>query len=150
MASTLTSLQAWTGAFGGEMRQDDGAAIPRRRTVAELFARADALRKAEAQRQARAVAEAQRTREEAAVAAKAKRLDALATRKSAAWLQVKQLVDSKQPKAYDEAVELVADLRDLAARERDDTDFASCIRALREAHAKKPSFIKRLDEAGLR
>lgn len=136
--------------FRAELRQDDGAAIPRRRTVAELLARTDALRKAEAQRQARAVAEAQRKHEEAAAAAKTKRLDALATRKSAAWLQIKRLVDSKQPKAYDDAVKLLADLRDLAARERDDTDFALRIRALREAHAKKPSFLKRLDEAGLR
>ncbi len=136
--------------FRPEMRTERWAAAVRRRTVGEIQARAGELRKAEARRQARAAAKARRKREAAAVAARARRLDALATRKPAAWQDVGRLVDSKKPKAYDEAVTLLRDLRHLAAREDDDQDFATRFGALREDHARKPSFIARLDKAGLR
>ena len=136
--------------FRLEKRKERGAPEPRRRTVSELLARADALREVELRRRARAAEEARRTREAAAAAAKAKRLDTLATRKPAAWRDVQQLVESKKPKAYDQAVSLLADLHDLAARENDDKDFARRLRALREDPARKPSFVARLDKASLR
>jgi hypothetical protein len=45
-------------------------------------------------------------------------------------------------------VELLADLRDLAAR-KDEIGFQRQIEALRAAHAGKRTFIARLDKAGL-
>jgi hypothetical protein len=55
---------------------------------------------------------------------------------------------SKQPKSYDLAVAILVDLRDLAAR-GNAGDFGIRIEALREAQAKKTSFIQRLAKAGL-
>jgi hypothetical protein len=54
----------------------------------------------------------------------------------------------EQPKSYDQAVELVADLRDLAPRQ-DSADFRRRVEALRLAHARKPTLIERPDKAGL-
>lgn len=136
--------------FRKEMQQEGAAPAPQRRSVAELLARADELREAELRRQAQAAAEDRRQREAAAAAAKAKRLDALAARKPAAWQDVRQLVDSKKPKSYDEAVKILADLRELAERENDEMDFRRRLHDLRDDHARKPSFVARLDKAKLR
>jgi hypothetical protein len=57
-------------------------------------------------------------------------------------------VANKQPKSYDQAEGILVDLRDLAARGRTG-DFGIRIEALREAQAKKTSFIQRLAKAGL-
>ena len=67
-----------------------------------------------------------------------------------AWRDVRQLVDSKKPKSYDEAVKILGDLRDLAERENDEMDFRGRLHDLRNDHARKPSFLARLDKAKLR
>ncbi len=136
--------------FHAETREERTVHAPVRRRVASLLARADALREAEHRRKERRAAEARRKREAAAAAAKAERLDALSLRKLAAWRDVEQLVDAKKPKSYDEAVRILGDLRDLAERDDDEKDFRGRLRTLLEAHARKPSFLARLDEAGLR
>jgi hypothetical protein len=46
------------------------------------------------------------------------------------------------------AVKLLVDLRDLYAR-TNAGDFPVLLRALREHYAKKPAFLRRLNEAGL-
>jgi hypothetical protein len=45
-------------------------------------------------------------------------------------------------------VELLADLRDLAAR-KDGADYRRRVESLRIAHARKATLIARLDKAGL-
>jgi hypothetical protein len=57
-------------------------------------------------------------------------------------------VASKQPKSYDQAVAILVDLRGLAARGKAG-GFGLRIEALREAQARKPSFIQRLAKTGL-
>ena len=44
---------------------------------------------------------------------------------------------------------LLVDLRDLAARRNEGVAFQSAVNKLREVHAAKPSFLRRLGEAGL-
>ncbi|WP_459866881.1 hypothetical protein [Endothiovibrio diazotrophicus] len=119
------------------------------RRVAELLERADELRDAYVREQARRAEESRRRREAAEAAARAGHLDKLATRKAQAWKEMEPLVSSKKSKAYDQAVALLVDLRDLAVREGDEQDFVGRLAALRERHARKPSFIARLDRAGL-
>lgn len=46
--------------------------------------------------------------------------------------------------------DILADLQDLAERERDATTFARRLRALRTTHARKASFMARLEKAGVR
>ncbi len=61
---------------------------------------------------------------------------------------VNNLIATRQPKSYDEAVQLLVDLRDLSRR-NDGTDFHVRLEALRAEQARKPSLIHRLDRAGL-
>ena len=64
------------------------------------------------------------------------------------WGKVESLIATKLPKSYDQALVLLVDLRDLAAR-KDGADFPRRVEALRTAHARKPTFIDRLRKAGL-
>lgn len=59
------------------------------------------------------------------------------------WAEVESLSSEKKAKSYDKAVELLIDLRDLAARART-TDFSLKLKNLRERHSAKSSFIERL------
>jgi flagellar motility protein MotE (MotC chaperone) len=97
-------------------------------------------RRAEKERKRREVVEAK---------ARTKHLDALAKRENAAWKEVEQLVSSKRPKAYDDAVVLLRDLRDLAERAKKPERFTSKIAALTGRHSGKRSFVARLHKAGL-
>ena len=64
------------------------------------------------------------------------------------WEEVEGLIATKQPKSYERAVELLVDLRDLAARQ-EGSDFRRRVEELRTAHARKPALIERLHKAGL-
>jgi hypothetical protein len=119
------------------------------RTVGDLLAAAEARaaerRRREAARQA--AERARREREEAA--ARAAHLDGLVGREEELWTRVDALVDTTRPREYDSAVELLRDLRDLAAR-RDGADaFAERLDRLRQRCAKRLSLLERLDRAGL-
>jgi hypothetical protein len=59
------------------------------------------------------------------------------------WSQVKDLVSEKKAKSYDQALDLLIDLRDLAQREKS-TDFSVKFDALKQRHSSKSSFIQRL------
>lgn len=120
-----------------------------RRTVGELLEAAE-RRRQEHERKRRERLAAERKRKEArARAARKKRLDALEGNEETAWQKVERLVSSKQQAAYDEAVAMLQDLRDLAARLESSGLFETRLEALRRDHARKYSFVKRLDKAGL-
>ncbi len=119
------------------------------RTVGELMERADARREAHEAEQARRADRKRRQREKVAAAARAKRLDDLARKQTAAWRDVEALVSSKKPRAYDEAVLLLKDLHDLGDRDGNTEAFAKRFDSLRARHERKQSFIARLDRAGL-
>jgi uncharacterized Zn finger protein len=90
---------------------------------------------------------ARREREQAA--ARARHLDSLAGREPELWQRVDALIEMKRPAEYDQAVQLLQDLHDLGARSGQGTAFAARLSALRERHARKPSLLQRLDQAGL-
>jgi len=62
------------------------------------------------------------------------------------WTQVDELIATVKPKAYDQAVVFLTELRDLADRAGRRPDWDARTRALREAHARKPSLLRRLDQ----
>jgi hypothetical protein len=90
---------------------------------------------------------ARRARE--AEIARAKHLDEIAGKEPELWNQIETLIATKQPKNYDRAVELLVDLRDLAARKGKKEDFGSRLDALRVSQARKPAFIEKMRKAGL-
>lgn len=84
-----------------------------------------------------------------AAIAREKHLDSVAGRVPELWRQIDELIVSKQPKSYDLVIRLLLDLRDLAKRRGNKTDFTKQIAALREAHSRKPSLMARLLEKGM-
>jgi hypothetical protein len=119
------------------------------RTAAQLWAAAGARKTVREE----AEAQARRLKAERVAAAKAaaynKRLDQLATRTEAAWQEIADLIETKKPHDYDQAVSLLRDLSALARRDGDHDSFTARFLQLRSSHERKPSLQERFDKAGL-
>ncbi len=109
-----------------------------RRPVRELLRGARRLREQAAQRQ-KAEAEKRRIEE----------LKKLAKREAQAWREVETLIQRGQAKAYDEAVEQLLKLRELAEFQNTQSDFKKRLSQLREQYQSRHSFIQRLERVGL-
>ena len=120
-----------------------------RRPVSELQAaaimHADARENARRREQEKQLAR----REEQARQDRERRLDQLAGQGERPWSEVNALIAATKPSAYDTAVALLSDLEKISRRGGDPAAFARRLTALRAAHQRKPSFIDRLDAAGL-
>jgi len=114
------------------------AAAPSRRTVGQLLAAAEERRGQEAKRLAAEV-EAQRL----------KALEALARREAEAWRQVGALIQEGKARPYDEAVELLKQLRDLAVHQGKEAAFRERMSRIFEAHSRRPALMARLRKVGL-
>jgi hypothetical protein len=60
-----------------------------------------------------------------------------------------ELRSISSPKYYDLAVARLVDLRELAQRDDHEREFQGRLNELRGRHSRKPSFLARLDKAGL-
>lgn len=118
------------------------------RTAGDLVHLAEERSRTRAQIAAGKAARAKAKRASETAAARAQHLDSIAGREPQLWLKVADLVTTRLPKEYDEAVRLLFDLRDLAARS-DPAAFQSQLNRFRTAQARKPSLIARLKDAGL-
>jgi hypothetical protein len=116
------------------------------RTVAELLAAADRKREEQRRLDAERRAREKARRQAEAAWARQEQLDALAEREPQAWREVDALIATRQPRRYDQAVQLLRDLRDLAEREGDSA-AAARVNALRAEHSRKHGLIRRLDDA---
>ena len=85
----------------------------------------------------------------AKAAARAKRLDQLATRTEAAWEKVAEWIETRRPSDYDLAVSQLQDLQALAERDGNSDAFGQRFGELRARHIRKPSLQDRFDRAGL-
>ena len=118
------------------------------RTVGQLLRAAEHYTEERKRIEAEKRAKDKARREREAAIAREKHLDGLVGRESKLWSEVDTLAATKQPKSYDQAIKLLVDLRDLDARGKGG-DFRLRLEALRQAQARKPSFIERLKKAGL-
>jgi hypothetical protein len=119
------------------------------RTVAEL--RAVAQKRAETRRRREAEqkeAERERRAREATIA-REKHLNSLIGREESIWSRIEPLIEMKRAAEYDQAVQLLVDLRDISARTDRSNEFRERLRLLRDRHPKKLSFLQRLDRAGV-
>ena len=131
------------------MRADEPApaAAGEPRTVADLLASAE-QRAAERHRVEKERAAREKARADAEkAAARARYLDGLAGVEGETWARVDALIDSRQPKRYDEAVQLLVDLRDLCVRDGRADEALARIEELRARHQKKSTFRNRLARA---
>lgn len=114
------------------------------RTVGELQAKAEeicnARERAEAERRQ---AEERRKAKEAEKARRA-RLDAVRRRGESVWTEIETEIERRNASGYDRAAALLTDLKQLAAEEDTATEFFRRLAAIRERHARKGQFIKRL------
>jgi len=120
-------------------RRTAGDLLEAVRALAEERTRlSDAKRAAEAKRQ-KAKAEADRRRY----------LDQLEKHRDTSWNQIAAHIQRRQPIEYDKAVSLLVDLHDLAVRRQQVSEFQSALEKLRQTHAAKESFLRRLTNAKL-
>jgi hypothetical protein len=116
------------------------------RTVGELRARAEEIRiaseRAEAEREA---AEEKRKAEEAEKIRRA-RVDSISKRGASVWPEVEAVIELRNAKGYEKAVELLRDLRTLADDRGGMQDFQARLLAIRERHSTKRTFIERLTD----
>ncbi|MFI1578831.1 hypothetical protein [Embleya sp. NPDC020630] len=119
------------------------------RTVAQLLNAAAERRQRHEEADRRECAAAEQRRAEKAAQERERCLTALAADVDSVWLRVDALIAAKKPREYDQAVELLQDLRELAQREGTTDDFTGGITRIRDEHARKPALIARLDRADL-
>ena len=120
-----------------------------RRSVGSLLERARVLGEARAKKDAakRALANAKREREAAAI--RKKHLESLRGREDSLWHEVSQLIDTYQPKRYDDAIFILRDLLDLTQMHGDASTFTARMSALHAQHAKKTALVKKFRRAML-
>jgi uncharacterized Zn finger protein len=76
-------------------------------------------------------------------------LDQLARNTGKAWRDIDDLIAQKKAAAYDAAIALLQDLRDMQARTGCTADFDRRVGELQAAHRGKPSLMQRLDSMGI-
>lgn len=136
-------------------RREQGDVAPsnsssrRPRSVSELLAAAEERRETACREAARRTDEAIRLQQEKEAGFRARHLDSLRGREEEIWRMAEEQIRTRQPKQYDEAVQHLADLRDLAAREAETEAFESRFAKLWERHLRKETLLRRLKRAGL-
>jgi hypothetical protein len=119
------------------------------RTLVQLVTAADERREARQRAEAERVAQEQAQKQREAAARRATYLESLKGQEEEMWRKVESLVRTTKQADYDRAVPLLQDLRDLSSLTGQQDIFTVRLRHLREQHAGKPSFIRRLDSAKL-
>jgi hypothetical protein len=124
-------------AFRKEKKAGPGA---ERRTVRELRAGAEVRRVARERIEAARVEKSRR----AAEAARARRLDVLSAKLDASWTKLDTLVEKS---AYEDALALAVDLRDVATRDGSTAAFAARFEAMRKRRLRRRGFFDRWKRA---
>jgi hypothetical protein len=78
--------------------------------------------------------------------AKVRKLDKLAKEEPEVWKKVGALIEQKQTKAYDEAIKLLVDLRDLAKHLGKMDQFQASVRKIRNDYRHRSGLISRLQK----
>jgi hypothetical protein len=99
-----------------------------------------------------AEAERTRARHEARARAEARRrqeMDELAAREETVWADIKAFIEEGKAKPYDEAVNLLIKLHNLALHRGTEQTYGSRLKQLRQTYSRRTAFIRRLDRAAL-
>jgi hypothetical protein len=127
----------------------DASAASERRKAVDLLAAAHARAKERARLlNEERIAEAAKRRAEDE-ANRARYLDQLARREPEIWKRLAAHIQMRQPKDYDKAVVLLTDMYDFAVRRGQTARFQTALEKIRQTHAAKESFLRRLAKANL-
>jgi hypothetical protein len=105
---------------------------------------ADLMTSALAQEKNRKTREQQISRQ-----ARVAQLEALAPKEASMWQEVSRLIELKQSKAYDQAIEYLVDLRDLAEQQGTLSNFMARVRKIREDYGSRAALMSRLQQSWL-
>ncbi len=94
-------------------------------------------------------AERQAKEKAAAKAKRRKYLESLKPRQAQLWETIKDLIARKQAQPYDQAIQHLVDLRDLAELEGNSAIFQSRIRQMQEEYSNRSGLLRRMREAKL-
>ena len=131
------------------LQTSDGSAASERRKAGDLLAAAHARAKERARLlNEQRIAEAAKRRAEDE-ANRARYLDQLARREPQIWKRAAAHIQMRQPKDYDKAVVLLTDMHDFAVRRGQTARFQTALEKIRQTHAAKESFLRRLAKADL-
>jgi len=119
------------------------------RTVMELLQKAEAYTEEKERQIAEQKAKDNARQEKEVAIARGKYLNGLAGRENEIWEKIDALILTKTPKAYDEAIRHLIDLKDLATKNNTASLFKSKLMAIRENHRRKSSFINRINSNSL-
>ncbi|MBW4514674.1 MAG: hypothetical protein KME11_05560 [Timaviella obliquedivisa GSE-PSE-MK23-08B] len=75
-------------------------------------------------------------------------LEVLAPKENLMWQEVFRLIELKQTKAYDQAIEYLIDLRDLAEQQETLPQFVARIKKIRDDYSHRSALMLRLQQAG--
>jgi hypothetical protein len=121
----------------------------RQRTVAQILDRADAIMRNRQRIETERAEQEQKSRERRQAEQRGRHLESLRGREDDLWAKADQLIVTKQPIKYDEAVSILQDLRDLAEKDQASSAFHQCMNSLSRDHANKPTLLRRIQKAGL-
>ena len=76
-------------------------------------------------------------------------MEALAGREAATWTEVERLLETYQSNAYDSAVALLTQLRELAVYQGTQVAFQSRIDQISATYSRRSGLMRRLRSAGL-
>ena len=120
------------------------------RTVEELTARVEALRRARERAEAERQAKEQRRQAALAERMRRKRLDEVMRRGKAVWAEIETEIARRNASGYDRAAALLFDLEAIAIEGGTFSDFIHRLDAIRDRHARKERFLERLKGLGER
>ena len=120
------------------------------RSVLDLISRAETYAEERKRRVSDQKAKEQARKKRERALAREKYIESLAGREDSIWKKVDELIVWKQAAKYDEAVELLVDLRDLYKKTGKEKAFNKKLKTICENHHRKVSFLNRLQKAGLR
>jgi hypothetical protein len=119
------------------------------RTVEDIVTKAEAYAAERERRIAEQKAEERALKARQKAIAREKYLNDLAEREDKVWQKVDDLIETKRPSNYDEAVKLLVDLRDLSKKINNEMIFKGKLGRIRKNNSRKPSFVSRLKNVGL-
>lgn len=114
------------------------------RTADELLERAEAIRLAREEAEAEAAETQRRLREEQEALARRTHLKGVRLRGERVWDEIEAEIHRRNSAGYNAAVELLLDLQDIAESDGTIEDFSRRLNGVRQLHAAKAAFIKRL------
>ncbi len=121
----------------------------KRRTSGELLEQSDAFARERLEKEAQEHARQEALLKKGNAARRTKYLESLAGREDELWPKINELVSGKRPVDYDQALQLLLDLGEIAKTRSAKQVFNSRLEKLRWEHRRKSSLLKRLDKAGL-